>query len=130
MPTAELGHSSRPWLLAARAAAVTSVGVVLVLFVTAGELVQNHALEDVHGAAAIVLHVVTGALATTLAGLAHSRGRGWWSAALAGLLFAYTFVQAYLGEGTTLALHIPGSLAVAGAAVWLTAWLFCAVVAE
>lgn len=116
--------SPDPWLLASRVFAVATLGVVAALFGTAGVLIQSHQLKDVHGAAAIALHVVTAGLTLALGGLAVSRERGWWTAGLAGALFVFTFVQAYLGEGATLAIHIPGALAVVTATVWLTAWLF------
>ncbi|QZT61828.1 hypothetical protein [Mycolicibacterium austroafricanum] len=112
------------WLLASRAFAIATLGVVVALFCTAGVLVQSHQLKDTHGAAAIALHVATAGLTLALGGLAFSRERGWWAAGVAGVLFAFTFVQAYLGEGTTLAIHIPGALAVVAATVWLTAWVF------
>jgi apolipoprotein N-acyltransferase len=101
-----------------------TVAVVAVSFITAGQLIQRQHLVDVHGYAAIALHVSSGVLALALIGLAQSTRRGWGAAILAVVLFAYTFLQAYLGEGRTLYLHIPGALLVAGASVWLTAWLF------
>lgn len=116
--------SPKPFLVTARGFALASVAVVIVLFVTAGELVQAHELEDVHGGAAIALHVVTAGLTAALAGLAYSRGRGWWTAVIAGLVFVYSFVQASLGEGGTLNLHIPGAFFIVAATVWLTVWLF------
>ena len=112
------------WLRAARGLVVLTVAVVAVLFITAGEFVQKHQLLDVHGAAAIALHVVSGLLALALVGLARQRGSGWWAAGLATALFAYSFVQAYLGKGHTLAIHIPGALLVTAASIWLACWLF------
>lgn len=124
MQPAARRSSQGPWLLASRAFAVATLGVIAALFGTAGVLIQSDQLKDVHGAAAIALHVVTAGLTLALGGLAVSRERGWWTAGLAGALFVFTFVQAYLGEGATLAIHVPGALAVVAAAVWLTAWLF------
>ncbi|WNG86460.1 hypothetical protein C6A87_021850 [Mycobacterium sp. ITM-2016-00317] len=123
MPSADSRPSSWPWLLASRVFAVLTVAVVVVLFGTAGRLVQAHQLEDIHGAAAIALHIASGGLLVALVGLAYERRRGWWAAALAGALLVFTFVQAALGEGATLTLHIPGALAVSAATFWLTAWL-------
>jgi hypothetical protein len=111
-------------LLAARCLAALTLAVVAVLFVTAGELVQAGNLLEVHGGAAIALHVTTGLLTLTLAALARQRGQGWGATAVALALFAYSFLQAYLGEGPTLAIHVPGALLVAGASVWLVFWLF------
>ncbi len=112
------------WLRASRGLAVLTVAVVAVLFVTAGQLVQSHRLENVHGVAAIALHVVSGALAITLLGLARQRGSGWWVAGLASVLFAFSFVQAYLGKGYTLAIHIPGALLLTVGSIWLACWIF------
>ncbi|WP_234789311.1 hypothetical protein [Mycolicibacterium monacense] len=94
------------------------------VFGTAGVLIQEGRAEDVHGYAAIALHVATGGLTVGLAGMTYERRRHWWTVAVALALFVYTFVQAALGEGTTIYLHIPGALFVAAATVWLTAWLF------
>lgn len=115
--------SSRPFLITARAFALATVAVIVVLFGTAGTLVQLGELEDIHGVAAIALHVVTGGLMVALAGLAYSRQRGWWAAAVAGVIFVYSFVQAALGEGATLRYHVPGSLVIVAGTIWLTVWL-------
>lgn len=125
MPPADRRPSS-PWLRVARVFAVLTVGVVIMMFVTAGEIVQYQRLENLHGAGAIALHVTSGGLLVGLAGLAYERRTNWWTAVLAGALFVFTFVQAALGEKTMLALHIPGALAVTATAVWLTAWVFYA----
>lgn len=116
--------SSRPFLITARVFAVATVLVIVGLFGTAGALVQAGELKEVHGAAAIVLHVVSGGLMVALAGLAYSRQSGWWAAVVAGVVFVYSFVQAALGEGTTLAIHVPGSLLIVAGTIWLTGWLF------
>lgn len=116
--------SVRPFLLAARVFALATVLVVFVSFGTAGLLVQEGRAEDVHGYAAIALHVVTGGLLVSLAGLVYAQRRHWWVAIVAAVLFIYTFIQAALGEGATLSLHIPGALLVAAVTVWLTTWLF------
>jgi hypothetical protein len=112
------------WLNVSRFAAVVNVAVVIVLFLTAGALVQEGRLENVHGYAAIALHVSSGALSLVLAALAWRTKHGWWAAGMAVVLFAYTFVQAYLGKGVTLYLHVPGALLAAALSIWLTAWLF------
>jgi hypothetical protein len=112
------------WLTIARACAVAVLLNVAVLFVTAGMLVQEGSLEEVHGGAAIALHVFTGGLALALLALAAQRRHGWWAASSAVVLFVYTFLQAYLGKGRTLYLHIPGAFLVIIVSVWLAAWLF------
>lgn len=115
---------SRPFLITARVFALATIAVIVVLFGTAGTLVQAGELEDIHGGAAIVLHVVSGGLMVALAGLAYSRRRGWWATVVAGVIFVYSFVQAALGEGATLRYHVPGSLVVVAGTIWLTVWLF------
>ncbi|TRW78546.1 hypothetical protein FK535_24605 [Mycolicibacterium sp. 018/SC-01/001] len=124
MPETNAGTSANAFLTTARGFAVASVVVVIVLFVTAGELVQLHELKDVHGGAAIALHVVTAGLTAALAGLAFYRRRGWWTVVVAGIAFVYSFIQAALGEGDTLKFHIPGALLIVGTIVWVTAWVF------
>jgi hypothetical protein len=130
MEQADPRMSSRPFLLTARFFALATVAVVVVLFGTAGTLVQAGELEDVHGTAAIALHVVTGGLTVALAGLAYSRGRGWWAVAVAVVIFAFSFVQAALGESLTLRLHVPGSLLIVAGAIWLTVWLLSSAAAD
>lgn len=112
------------WLTASRLFAILTLVVVCVSFGTAGVLIQEGRAEDVHGYAAIALHVATGGLTVGLAGMTYERRRHWWTVAVALALFVYTFVQAALGETTTIYLHIPGALFVAAATVWLTVWLF------
>jgi type IV secretory pathway TraG/TraD family ATPase VirD4 len=111
-------------LTVSRCLAVANVGVVIVLFLTAGTLIQEGRLEGIHGYAAIALHVSSGFLALALAASAWQTKQGWWAPAWAVVLFAYSFVQAYLGEVMTLYLHIPGALLVAALSVWLAVWLF------
>lgn len=122
--------SSRPFLLTSRFFAVATIVVIVALFGTAGALVQAGELKDVHGTAAIVLHVVTGGLMVALAGLAYSRKRGWWAAVVAFVILTFSFVQASLGEGPTLGIHVPGSLLIVAGTVWLTAWLFSSAAAQ
>ncbi|MCG7595715.1 hypothetical protein ACXYX3_20070 [Mycobacterium sp. C3-094] len=124
MPKGDVRNSATAFLTTARGFALATVAVLIVSFVTAGELVQLHELEDIHGGAAIALHVVTAGLTAALAGLAYHRRSGWWTVILAGLAFVYSFIQAALGEGDTLKFHIPGALFLVAAIVWLTAWLF------
>lgn len=124
MTTVAEKPKTAPWLVFSRFLALATVAVVAVLFVTAGSVIQAGEFLDIHGGAAIALHVVTGVLTVTLAGLARQRRHGWWAAALALGLFAFSFVQAYLGKGHTLSVHVPGALLITAASVWLTVWLF------
>lgn len=112
------------WLTAARLFAVLTLLVVVVSFGTAGVLVQRGQAEELHGYAAIALHVATAGLTVGLAGMVYERRRHWWSVVVAGLLLSYSFIQASLGEGMLLYLHIPGALLVAAGAMLLTVWLF------
>lgn len=124
MSSTDRAADARPWILASRGFAAATVVVVITLFASAGSLVQAQQLRDVHGTAAIALHVVSGGLMVALAGLAYSRKRGWWTIALAGVVFVYSFIQASLGSGLTIGAHILGSLLIAGGAIWLASWLF------
>lgn len=115
------------WIL--RVTAALTVITLLALFGTAGTLVaprSDGALEDVHGTAAILLHVVTAvaAVAAVVVRLQAKRRVSWWPAALAVVVCATTFLQAALGSGATLAAHVVGALVVTVGAVWLMAWSF------
>ena len=93
-------------------------------YVTAGQLFPRGGPLGLHATGAIVLHVVTGLL--TVAALLHPRvDRGpWWPAAVAAVVFVVSFVQAYYGEHTNLAVHVPGALVLTVGIVWVTAWSF------
>lgn len=116
--------ASSVWLTASRLFAILTLLVVCVSFGTAGLLVQRGAAEDVHGYAAIALHIATAGLTVGLAGFVYERRRHWWAVVVAALLLIYTFIQAALGEGRSLYLHVPGALLVAATTVLLTVWLF------
>lgn len=109
-------------LRALQVTAVLSVLTLLFQFVTAGQLFGRGGPEDLHGAGAIVLHVVTGLL--TIAAVLHARSTSgpWWPAVLAAVVFVLTFVQAWFGSGATLAIHVPGAMILTVGAVWLAAW--------
>ncbi|WP_211090625.1 hypothetical protein [Nesterenkonia sedimenti] len=111
-------------LIAARITAVLSVAAVVVLFATGGQLVQNYSGIDIHGAAAIGLHITTGLLALTLVLRAVLTRTGIWAAAAAMVLFGISFVQAELGDYSTLANHVLGSVITTVLCTWLTAWSF------
>lgn len=113
-----------PWLTAARILAVLSVAAIVLIFVTAGRLVEDDVGKDIHGAGAIALHVTTGLWAVALALLAQRSGGPWWAPVTAALVFAASFLQAWLGEQGDLLLHVPGALVLTVGTVWVTAWLF------
>lgn len=111
-------------LIAARITAVLSLAAVLVLFATGGQLVQNYSGLDIHGMAAIGLHITTGLLALALVLRAALTRTGIWAAAAAVALFGISFAQAALGDYTTLANHVIGSVVTTVLCTWLTAWSF------
>jgi O-antigen/teichoic acid export membrane protein len=111
-------------LRAVQVLAVLSVLNLVCQYVTAGQLFPRGGPLGLHATGAIVLHVVTGLL--TLAALLYGRAhRGpWWPAVLAAVVFVLSFVQAYYGEHTNLAIHVPGALVLTVGIVWVTAWSF------
>ncbi len=114
----------RRLLLAARVAAILTLGTVATLFSSAGVLVQDGTGLNIHGTAALTIHILTGLLALTLAVRAWVSRVGLWAAVAAVVVFGLTFAQAVLGSRTTLAFHIGGSLVIAVTCTWLTAWTF------
>ena len=101
---------------------VTAVLTVLNLayqFITAGQLLSGAAPEWLHAGGAVTLHVFSGVAAIAAALLWRRGGAPTWLAALAGVSFVSTFVQAALGGYDTLALHVPGAMVLTVAAVWL-----------
>lgn len=97
--------------------------VLLVLFVTAGGILQDGASDDAHGIAAVAVHVTSGVTAGAL-GFAALRDRGLVGrAVLAAVVFAGTFGQAALGSYATLTIHIACALLLVVTSTWLTVWL-------
>jgi hypothetical protein len=123
---AEPGSSAVTALRGVQVLAALSLLNLVCQYVTAGQILPRggHTALGIHSTGAVVLHVVTGLLtvAAILYGRAH-RGP-WWPAVLAGLLFVLSFVQAYYGDHTNLAIHIPGALVLTVGIVWITAWSF------
>lgn len=114
-------------LRALQAAAVLTVLELLWQFVTAGDMVgpvQDRAARELHEAGAIGLHVLTGVLTIAAIWLWRTRGTAAWPAVLSAVLFVLSFVQAYLGDGETLSLHVPGALVLTVGSVWVLAWSF------
>jgi O-antigen/teichoic acid export membrane protein len=111
-------------LRAVQVLAVLSVLNLVCQYVTAGQLFPRGGPLGLHATGAIVLHVVTGLL--TVAALLQARvDRGpWWPAVVAAVVFVLSFVQAYYGEHTNLAVHVPGALVLTFGIVWVTAWSF------
>lgn len=115
---------ARKLLLLSRVLAVSTLGTLVALFGSAGVLVQEDTGLNVHGTAAVALHILAGLLALTLALRAWATGKGLWAAVTSAIAFVLTFGQAQLGDNTTLAFHIGGSLVIAVLFTLLTAWSF------
>jgi len=106
-------------------AAVLSVFVVVLQFLSAGQLLSGTSgAEGVHAGGAVALHVVQG-LAVVAALVLQRATRGpVWPTALALLALAVGFVQAWTGDHTGLAVHVPGAVVTTVVTVWLAAWAF------
>lgn len=114
-------------LRAVRAAAVLTVLELLWQFATAGQMVgpvQDRGTRELHESGALVLHLLTALLAVAAIWLWRSRGAPAWPAVLSVVVFALSFVQAYLGDEETLWLHVPGALILTLGSVWVLAWSF------
>lgn len=118
------GHRTRT-LTVLQVLAVLSLLSLAFQFVTAGELVSHpNASPDIHGAGAIILHIITGL--TTVAAAVHWRKRrtSLWPTAIAALVFVLSFVQAAIGDSGAMWAHVPGALVLTVGAVWVAAWSF------
>lgn len=108
-----------------QAAAVLSVLVVALQFVSAGQLLSGTAgSEGVHGGGAIALHVVQGLVVVAALLLQRATRGPLWPTALAVVSFVVGFVQAWTGDHTGLAVHVPGAVVTTVVTVWLAAWAF------
>lgn len=96
-----------------------SVLNVLFQFVTAGQLFPSGGPEELHAGGAIVLHVVSGVAAICAFFLWRQDRITIGLAALAAVVFAYTFVQAAIGGYDTLYIHVPGAMLLTAGVVWL-----------
>lgn len=113
-------------LTALRATASLTVLALLFQFVTAGGFVGQpggEAAEGLHATGAIVLHVVAG-LTVIAAAVLWRAGAALWPTVLAAVVFALTFVQAYVGSHGPLSVHIPGAMVLTIGAVAVAAWSF------
>ncbi|GAA1167954.1 hypothetical protein [Nesterenkonia sandarakina] len=115
---------SQKLLVAARVTALINVAVVILLFVSAGLLVEESRALGVHGFGAIAFHVTSGVLALNLLVLAWRAKTGRVAAAVSVALFALTFLQASLGSGLDIAQHISGSVVLTLMAAGLAFWTF------
>lgn len=116
--------SSPALLIAARCLALANLVALGFLFASAGLYVQDFRGLDVHGVAAVGLHITSGGLALALVLRAWVTKTGLVPAVTAVLLFGLTFLQALVGSAMTLTLHLSGALVLTVMATWLTAWAF------
>jgi hypothetical protein len=106
-----------------RVLATLSVLIIVVQGVTAGEILsRSETALALHSGGAIVVHVVTGLTAIAAFLVVRPTGGPWWPPVLAAVLFAVTFLQAALGSGGVMAVHVPLAMIVLVGAVWVLVW--------
>lgn len=111
--------AATPLLRVLQVSAGLAVVNVLVQFLTAGQLITSGEAGQAHSTGAIVLHVFSG-LAAIAAVVLWRQGRASVGlAVLAVVVFAYTFVQAALGDYGSVAVHVPGAMLLTAGVVWL-----------
>ena len=122
--TAPLPTRSTGTIRAVQASAALSVVVLLVQFVTAGQMLADHGgARDGHAAGAIALHVV--GLLLVVATALHARAGGArWPVVVSAAVFVAGFVQAAVGDAGDMGAHVPGALVLTVGTVWVTAWAF------
>ncbi|SDS95713.1 hypothetical protein SAMN04488543_2719 [Friedmanniella luteola] len=106
------------WVRLYQLFSVLTALLVLVQFLTAGQLFPQGGPEQLHAAGAIVLHVVSGLAVVAAFVLWRTGGMTTAQAALPVVVFAFTFVQAATGGRTNLAVHVPGAMILTAGAVW------------
>jgi hypothetical protein len=102
-----------------QALTVLTVLNVLLQFLTAGHLFPDGGPEQLHGAGAITLHLVSG-LAAIVAVILWRRNAVTVSLPLlATVVFLATLVQAAIGGRSTLSVHVPGAMVLTLGVTWL-----------
>ncbi|MEV1046294.1 hypothetical protein [Streptomyces sp. NPDC049916] len=124
MVTSSSVQSFKPWFGAARVLAALTVVTVILIFGTAGVLVQDHQAEDLHGAGALLLHITSGLLTLALGYLAYRGRLAWTGVVVSAALFGLSFAQAAYGSSDSLNLHVPGAFLIGAGSVGLATWLF------
>lgn len=110
-----------------RVLAALSVLMIVVQGVTAGEILsRSQTAAMLHSGGAIVVHVLTGLTAIAAFLVVRATGGPWWPPILAAVLFVVTFLQAALGSGGIMAVHVPLAMICLVGAVWLLVWSFAA----
>lgn len=108
-----------PLLRALQVFAGLAVLNVLFQYVTAGQLFPSGGPGELHAAGAIVLHVLSGVAAISAFFLWRQNRITLGLAALAAVVFAFTFVQAAIGGYESLYIHVPGAMLLTAGVVWL-----------
>ena len=108
---------------ALRATSALAVLAILWQGATAGGiLMQSHTSRELHSAGAIVVHVLTGLTAIAAFLLWRATRGPRWPMILAVVVFAASFVQAALGDDTTMWAHVPGALLLMLGAAAVLVW--------
>lgn len=109
-----------------RALQIVAVLAVLTIVwqgASAGEfLMQHRTALEYHQAGAIALHVLTALTVIAAFLLSRATRAPLWPTVLAAVVFVATFVQAALGHGATLYLHVPLALVIMLGSAWVLAW--------
>lgn len=115
--------SASAWLRVSQLLAVLTAATVVLIFGSAGVLVQDGRAEGLHGTGAILLHITSGLLTLSLGMAAYQRRITWAAPVVAAALFGLSFLQASYGSGSTLDLHVPGAFVVSALSIGLAVWL-------
>jgi hypothetical protein len=110
---------------ALRVTSVLSVLVIVVQGVTAGEiLVRSASAEMLHSLGAYGVHVFGGLAAIAAVLVVRATGARPWPWIVAAVVFVVGFVQAALGSGGVMAVHVPLAMVLLVGAVWVAVWSF------
>ena len=114
-------------LLALRVSSVLACLTVLYQAATAGEMYESNAIAtNLHASGALILYVFTGL--TTIMAFVHRRvgAAPWWPTVLAAVVFASSFLQALVGQRSTLYVHVPLALALMIGSTVVATWALTA----
>jgi hypothetical protein len=110
---------------ALRVTAVLSAVELIVQGATAGQILSgSEAAGYLHGAGAIVFHVLTGLMTISAALLWRAERGSVWPSVISLLVFLVGLLQAYLGDIGVLAVHVPLAIALTIATIWVLTWSF------
>jgi len=112
-------------LAALRVTAALAVLIIVVQGVTAGEiLARSSTAEMLHSLGAYGVHVFTGLAMIAAVLVVRATGARPWPAVLAAAVFVVTFLQAALGSGGVMAVHVPLAMVLLVGSAWLLVWSF------